>query len=454
MIGKGGNLRVIVDQESAYGTAKTTPAGRIIPVISTSLECKQNLIDSEELNGNRNPKAPSVGNVSMSGDLVVVARADSLGWFLKMAVGDPTSVEAFKTASNIMSGAPTLTIASGGGYTFSAAQTAAAVGDRVIYELSGTRYVGYIITRTDSTTGTMGSTFDGGAAASAITGATVMAIIANKGAGGTVSISSGVATFATSPTTRTDGQMLIYDETSPTYAKISSWLTSTTANVVDLSTGLAPTDASAKTVEFVGAASLWKHTYKIDPDNELPSFLVEQALTSLSTPYYEVFRGCKIGKMSFTAGDEGEVKITFSLTGRLSEKEDDAYDSNAVSLTGSKFQNFQASLKEDGSAVGYVKTLETTLDNGLDDSLHTIGDGGAISDLPEGLAQVSGKISTVFKDASVELYDRADGVTESSIILSCANSDGTSLVMTMPRMVYSRTSPKISGPKAIVVDLE
>jgi hypothetical protein len=453
-VGKGSNLKVVVDEEASYGVAKSTVAGKIIPIISETLDCAQNLIDSEELDGNRNPKAPSVGNVSATGDIVVAMRSDSFGQLLKWAIGAPsTSVETIATSANIVSGSPTITISSGA-YTFSAAQSNAVVGDRVIYELSGTRYVGYILTKTNSTTGTLGTTWDGGATSANITGATVIAIISNKGAGGNVTIASGVATFTVSPTIRTAGQMLIFDETSPTYVKITEWLTATTASVIDLSTLRAPSDASAKTVEFVGALSLWKHTYSIDPDAELPSFIVEKSLSSLSTPYYERFAGCKVSKLSFTAGEEGEVKVTISVIGQKSTKPNDAYDSNAVKLFGTKFQNFSASVSEAGSNVGYVKTLGLDFDNDLDDSLHTIGDEGAISDLPEGLAKVEGKMSTIFKDSSVDLFQRADGVTESQIVLSVESSDGTGLVMTMSRVVYSRKSPQVSGPKAITVDLD
>jgi hypothetical protein len=78
-IGKGSALQACLDFEAGYGSAPAVPAGKIIPVISSSLECKQDLIDSEELNGNRNPTEPSVGNVSVSGDIVVAMRRTRWG---------------------------------------------------------------------------------------------------------------------------------------------------------------------------------------------------------------------------------------------------------------------------------------------------------------------------------------------------------------------------------------
>jgi hypothetical protein len=74
--------------ETVYGTAPTGGFTRM-PFASTSLGSEQPLITSELIGYGRDPSAPIRDAVTADGDLVVPIDAESFGFWLKAAFGDP-----------------------------------------------------------------------------------------------------------------------------------------------------------------------------------------------------------------------------------------------------------------------------------------------------------------------------------------------------------------------------
>lgn len=460
---KGSATRVVIDTESSYATPKTSSkTGHIIPFNSCDVTYNRALNTSETIRGDRNPTQPFPGNKDVGGNLVVPIRSLSFGRLMQLAIGTPSSVEspqddgATPAGSDIKTAAGTVTISGGtGAFTFSDAQTATAVGDRVIYELSGTRYTAYITTRTNDTTGVMHVERDGTTVAPNITAATVVAICDNlaDATPGTVDISSGVATFSATHSNLATGQMVIYDKDALKVGFLTK-LTATTATIVDATTLKAPADDTSMTVEWLGIKSYWTHTFIIDETASLASFLLEKAFLDFSSPFYEYFTGCKVNSMQITVGGDGELLATFNVVGS-DYVSGTQYDSGAVDLAGTVLKQFQASAKEGGVTSTILRELSMTMSNNLDTDQFTIGGAGARGDLPEGIAQFTGSLSAQFKETSGEaLLAKADGETESALeVTFTSGTTHDSLVIRAAEVNYSPGTPGIPNAAGIVLEL-
>lgn len=453
---KGIASRVVMDFESSFNTPlSANKKGRIIPFNTCELAWTRAIQQSATIRGNRNPFKPFVGNKDVTGNLAIPLLSDSVGMLLKATIGVPTTVEkplASPTGSDINAGG-TITIAGGsGGYTFSTAQTAV-VGDRVIYQLgSGAITTGYITTKTDSTTGVLTKDRAGAVDSDDIAAATVLYICTNQAnsSPGTVSLSAGTATFSTTHSSLAAGQMLIYDYAGgPSVVYVTAKLTATTATVVDLY-GHVPADVTTKSVEWLGIKSFRVHTFKVSALASLPSFVLERAYLDLDTPLYEVLTGCKVDSLSFDFGSSNkELLLTAAIIG--ADKTTSQYDSSAVSIAGTKWQEFNASIKDAGVSLGFINEAKMTFANGLDNNSFVVGGGGLRAALPEGIADISGTLTALFGDTN--LQTKADGATSSSVELTVDPGDGTQLVLTVPELYYKPMGlPPIKGPKGLLQD--
>jgi hypothetical protein len=91
-IAKGTYQRVVLVEETAWGTTPSTPSGYVIPIASYSGDVmRQNLLDNPEIRGNRNASAPVLGNISVNFTLDATLHIDAIGWLLKHCVGTPAT---------------------------------------------------------------------------------------------------------------------------------------------------------------------------------------------------------------------------------------------------------------------------------------------------------------------------------------------------------------------------
>lgn len=190
------------------------------------------------------------------------------------------------------------------------------------------------------------------------------------------------------------------------------------------------------------------YTHKYTLGDTQPSMVIEKGFTDIGV--YEKFNGCKVSRFSIEVGGDGELTATVGIMGAKHSLEDTAYDSSATELTLTKFNQFQASIKEGGTAIAIVTRCSLEIDFGLDGDQYVIGSQGTREDIPEGLAQASGSLTALFKDST--LLDKAIAGTETSLEISF--TDGTnSLKFLLPEIMFERTSPTIDGPAGVRVEL-
>lgn len=195
-----------------------------------------------------------------------------------------------------------------------------------------------------------------------------------------------------------------------------------------------------------GASAPYTHTWK--PGDAQPSLVLERGFTDIGV--YEKFNGCKVGKLAFSVGGDSELTSTVTIMGATQTVGATAYDETPTPITLTKFAQFQASIKEGGTAIAVVTQASLDIELNLDGDQYAIGGAGARSDIPEGIMQVSGTLTAMFKDSA--LLAKAVAGTESSLEITLT-SGASSLKFELPEIMYGRTSPTVEGPQGVRIEL-
>lgn len=92
---KGSQAQLVLIEEAVFGTTPGTPSGHKLPISSIGGDWfKQNLIDNNEIRGDRNPASPVLGNVSVAGNFTHPLHLDAFGFIQKHAIGVPVTTGA------------------------------------------------------------------------------------------------------------------------------------------------------------------------------------------------------------------------------------------------------------------------------------------------------------------------------------------------------------------------
>lgn len=196
-----------------------------------------------------------------------------------------------------------------------------------------------------------------------------------------------------------------------------------------------------------GSAAPYTHVFKVGDTN--PSGIV-QCTYGTDPLTYGKFMGVKVSSLSLTAGGDEELTATLSLAGRSAEYSSTDYDSSATSIVLKRLNNFQGGLKKNGTTLGKVTQFDLTIDNGLDTDIRTIGGEGMVYDIPEGIMQVSGTLTSLFTDTT--LLNAAKNSTEMSFELSFAIDADNSLAIKFPEVQLQYQGPTVDGPKGITCE--
>ena len=282
----GSKGRLAIDFETVYGTTPGSPAGKTMPIHKSSISGKQNLVSSATIIGRRDPVQPSLGNIDVSGNVVVPLTVRDIGFWLKAAFGAP--------------------------------------------------------------------------------------------------VTSGSGPYV--------------------------------------------------------------HTYKIG--NTQPSMVLEQGFTDVGQ--YFLYNGCKVSKMSFSFGGDGELTVSIDVMGAKETLATTSFDATMDTVVYAPFGNFQAAITEGGSAIAICTEVTIDIDFGLDGATYCIGGAGTRSALAEGNVTVTGKVKAMFQDAV--LLAKAIAGTESALKITLTNGAHI-LEITVPELMYGRQAPAIDGPKGVYVDL-
>lgn len=202
----------------------------------------------------------------------------------------------------------------------------------------------------------------------------------------------------------------------------------------------------ALNVPTTTGAGPYIHTFKIPTAQ--PSMTIEQGFTDIAQ--YFLYNGCKISKMGFNFGGDGELTASIDIMGAKETLGTTPFDATVDSMVFDRFANFQAAILEGGSAIANCTEASIDIDFGLDGNTYCIGGAGFRSEIAEGIVSVSGSIKAMFKDAA--LLAKAIAGTESSLKITLTNGAHI-LEITVPELVYERATPGIDGPGGVFVTL-
>lgn len=195
-----------------------------------------------------------------------------------------------------------------------------------------------------------------------------------------------------------------------------------------------------------GAGPTYTHAYKVG--DAAPSMALEQGFTDISV--YELFNGIKMSKMGISFGGDGELTAKIDLLGGKETIGATSMDASPDAISVTKLGNFMATLKEGGSSIATVSSVDMNFDFGLDGDTYCLGGGGFRTSIEEGLVQITGSIKAFFENTT--LLNKAINGTETSLEITLTN--GThSLTIKLPEVVYERNSPGIDGPKGVNIEL-
>lgn len=194
------------------------------------------------------------------------------------------------------------------------------------------------------------------------------------------------------------------------------------------------------------AEGTYKHVFKIV--DEQPSLSVQQGFPDVQK--YSLFTGCKVGKLGFSFGGDGETTVNIDVMGAAEAIGTASFDAVPIDFPLRRLDNFKTSIKEGGTVSANVRTISIDFDFGLDGDTYVIGSKGFRGAVNEGGLGISGNLAALFKDG--DLLDKAIQGRKSSIELESVN-ESESLTILLPEVIYERNSPSINGPKGIQIEL-
>jgi len=191
------------------------------------------------------------------------------------------------------------------------------------------------------------------------------------------------------------------------------------------------------------------HVFRVG--STMPSLVCEQQFTDLAVAKYYKYNGVKIGSLKLAFGGSGELVASLSLVGATETLGSAAYDSSqTVKTLGTRYSFKHVSVKEGGVACTTLKSLDLTIDFGLDEDGFALDATGQRSTLDEGSLTISGSIKGFFVDTA--LAEKGAAGTETSLEITLAIDGTHKLIIDLPEVEFSRVKKPVDGPKGLYLD--
>lgn len=189
----------------------------------------------------------------------------------------------------------------------------------------------------------------------------------------------------------------------------------------------------------------YKHVFK--PGKVQPSAIIEKGFNN---GIHLRSSGCKVSKMSFSFGGDGELTATVSVVGCNESNETEALVENPKKIALRRYNNFQASLLIDGVAEQVATEVSADIDFGIDTEGYAIGGNGFRARANEGIIKPSGSMTVFFDNA--DYLQRAENSTKTSLEVDL-ETNGNKLQLMLPEVKFARSSPSIDGATGITQQL-
>ena len=194
-----------------------------------------------------------------------------------------------------------------------------------------------------------------------------------------------------------------------------------------------------------GSADPYTHVFK-SSTAALKSFTAEQQFANIATPAYSLTPGVMVNTMAFDVTPQGVADATLGLLYFDAADSTSTGAGTPTTVELDRFFQFDGQIKKDASALGAVTSASFNYSNNLD-PVRYVGGAGAIGDMDIGIAALTGRIVTRFKDLS--LFTIADAASLFDLQLTFYKSASRSLTFEFEQCEMTRDGREISGPAGI-----
>ena len=199
-----------------------------------------------------------------------------------------------------------------------------------------------------------------------------------------------------------------------------------------------------------GGPTDYTHVFKSGSPAVLPSFSAEVGYPEV--PIYVLMTGCRAGTLTVTAAPTGRPTVSLGVLARDATRSGTSVDSSPTLPSGyEQFNNFQATISRNGTALGYVTAISLTCSNNIE-ALRDIGSGNSIKEALEQDVQVSGSMTV--RLAEQTLLNDSEGTTPIALSLLFQISATKSLRFDVPRAFLPRRKAVVQGRAGVDITFE
>jgi hypothetical protein len=192
------------------------------------------------------------------------------------------------------------------------------------------------------------------------------------------------------------------------------------------------------------------HTFRSGGAAALPSFSCEVGYPDV--PTYLLMTGCKAGGITINAAPTGRPTATLNILAQDVARAGSSVDSIPTLASGyEQFNNFQATISRNNTALGFVTGCSLTFSNGLE-AIRDIGSGNNIREALEQDTTVSGSITVRLSETT--LLTDSEGTVPVEIDLLLQISATRSIEFTLPRVFLPRRKATVQGRAGVDVTFE
>lgn len=172
------------------------------------------------------------------------------------------------------------------------------------------------------------------------------------------------------------------------------------------------------------------------------SMSIETGWTDINQ--YSTFTGLQVDKMSISVKPNSLIPVTMSLVGKSQSAMSGttAATTSTAASTNEPFDSFTGSMKEGGSSIATITSLDINFSNNLDPVEVIFAD--TIAGLASGNFTVEGTLTAQFLDAT--LYNKFVNSTSSNLEFTLTDAASKSHTFAFPKIVYTSGDINPSDP--------
>lgn len=186
----------------------------------------------------------------------------------------------------------------------------------------------------------------------------------------------------------------------------------------------------------------------------LPSCALEVGSPDLAAPQYLLALGVRASTLSLTTAPTGRPQARVGLVGQGATRSGTTVDASLTAPAGyEQFNNFQAALTRNGSALASITAMSLNFSNGIE-PLRTIRADQKIDEALPGDTSINGTLTARYADPMLVLATDSEGTTPVDLRVTYTISATRSIEFRVPRAFLPRAKSRVEGRGGVSVDYQ